>query len=111
MELDRKRVRQISMHKPPVYDRAALALSTGERARLEEQGRVPHWRFKLSHSKMNWRDLLRGEVEIDTATLSDPVLIREDGRFLYTLPSVADDIDVQVSHIIRGEDHVTNAAA
>src|SRR6202000_43917 len=77
----------------------------------EAEGRRPHWRFKLSQSKVKWRDLIRGEVEIDTAHLSDPVLIREDGRFLYTLPSVADDIDFAVTHIVRGEDHVTNTAA
>ena len=110
-ELDRKRKRQIAAHKPPVYDRAALALTSADRATLESEGRKPHWRFKLSHSKIRWRDLLRGDVEIDTATLSDPVLIREDGRYLYTLPSVADDIDFAVTHIIRGEDHVTNTAA
>ena len=110
LELDRRRKRQIAMGKPPVYDRAALTLSAEERARHEAQGRVPHWRFKLSHARVKWRDLLRGEVEIDTANLSDPVLIREDGRFLYTLPSVVDDVDFAVSHIIRGEDHVTNTA-
>ncbi|HKD20353.1 MAG TPA: glutamate--tRNA ligase family protein, partial [Rhizomicrobium sp.] len=110
-ELDRKRKRQIAAHKPPVYDRAALALTAADRAKLESEGKRPHWRFKLSQSKVKWRDLLRGDVEIDTATLSDPVLIREDGSYLYTLPSVADDIDFHVSHIIRGEDHVTNTAA
>ncbi|HXL99845.1 MAG TPA: glutamate--tRNA ligase family protein, partial [Rhizomicrobium sp.] len=110
-ELDRRRKRQIAMHKPPVYDRAALALSAEDRARLESEGRKPHWRFKLSQTKVKWRDLVRGDVEIDTAHLSDPVLIREDGRFLYTLPSVADDIDFAVTHIVRGEDHVTNTAA
>ena len=111
MELDRKRARQIAMHRPPVYDRAALALTDEQRADLEAQGHWPHWRFRLSQRRVKWRDLLRGDVEIDTAVLSDPVLIREDGRFLYTLPSVADDIDFEVSHIIRGEDHVTNTAA
>jgi glutamyl-tRNA synthetase len=111
MELDRKRARQIALHKPPVYDRAALALTDADRADLEARGHWPHWRFKLSRSKVKWRDLLRGDVEIDTANLSDPVLIREDGRFLYTLPSVADDVDFEVSHVIRGEDHVTNTAA
>ncbi len=110
-ELDRKRKRQIAAHKPPVYDRMSLTLTPANRAKLESQGKKPHWRFKLSQSKVKWHDLLRGEVEIDTATLSDPVLIREDGRFLYTLPSVIDDIDFAVSHIIRGEDHVTNTAA
>jgi glutamyl-tRNA synthetase len=110
-ELDRRRKRQIAMKRPPVYDRAALALTAEDRARLEGEGRKPHWRFKLSQTKVRWRDLIRGEVEIDTAHLSDPVLIREDGRFLYTLPSVADDIDFAVTHIVRGEDHVTNTAA
>lgn len=110
LELDRKRKRLIALGKPPVYDRAALSLDAAARARLESEGRTPHWRFKLSHARVKWHDLLRGDVEIDTATLSDPVLIREDGRFLYTLPSVVDDIDFDVSHIIRGEDHVTNTA-
>jgi glutamyl-tRNA synthetase len=109
-ELDRKRKRQIALKKPPVYDRAALALTPADRATLEGEGRKPHWRFKLSHKKVAWNDLVRGPVEIDTSTLSDPVLIREDGRFLYTLPSVVDDVDFKISHIIRGEDHVTNTA-
>jgi len=109
-ELERRRKRQIAMHKPPVYDRAALKLTAEERARLEGEGRRPHWRFKLSQTKVRWRDLVRGDVEIDTAHLSDPVLIREDGRFLYTLPSVVDDIDFAITHIVRGEDHVTNTA-
>src|SRR3569833_669943 len=95
---------------PPVYDRAALALTGEQRKDFEAEGRKPHWRFKLSHNKVHWNDLIRGAVEIDTATLSDPVLIREDGRFLYTLPSVVDDADFAVSHILRGEDHVTNSA-
>jgi glutamyl-tRNA synthetase len=110
LELDRRRQRQIAAGKPPVYDRAALALTPEDRAKLEAQGKHPHWRFRLSQTKVKWRDLIRGEVEIDTAHLSDPVLIREDGRFLYTLPSVVDDVDFQISHIIRGEDHVTNTA-
>lgn len=109
-ELDRRRKRQMAAHKPPVYDRAALALTAEDRARLEAEGRRPHWRFKLSHDKVAWTDAIRGPAQIDTATLSDPVLIREDGRFLYTLPSVVDDIDFAVTHIIRGEDHVTNTA-
>ena len=109
-ELDRRRKRQMAMGKPPIYDRAALNLTPDQRAAFEAEGRKPHWRFKLSHEKIAWTDLIRGDVEIDTATLSDPVLIREDGRFLYTLPSVIDDIDFAVTHIMRGEDHVTNTA-
>jgi glutamyl-tRNA synthetase len=111
LELERKRKRQIAQALPPVYDRAALALSPEERARLESLGKLPHWRFKLSGSRVAWRDLVRGEVAIDTSGLSDPVLVRGDGRFLYTLPSVVDDVDFAVSHVIRGEDHVTNTAA
>ncbi len=109
-ELDRKRKRAHARGLPPVYDRAALKLTPDERSKLVTAGKKPHWRFKLSQSHVKWRDLIRGPVEIDTATLSDPVLVREDGRFLYTLPSVVDDIEFNVSHIIRGEDHVTNTA-
>ena len=107
-ELDRRRKRQLAQHRPPVYDRAALGLTDEQRARLEAQGRKPHWRFKLSGQPVTFHDVIRGEVHIETASLSDPVLIREDGRYLYTLPSVVDDIDFAVTHVIRGEDHVTN---
>jgi glutamyl-tRNA synthetase len=110
LELERKRKRLAAQQLPPVYDRAALALSAEDRARLEAQGRIPYWRFQLSGHRVAWRDLVRGEVAIDTATLSDPVLLREDGRFLYTLPSVVDDVDFAITQIIRGEDHVTNTA-
>ncbi|HUO89076.1 MAG TPA: glutamate--tRNA ligase [Rhizomicrobium sp.] len=109
-ELERRRKRQIAAHKPPVYDRAALMLTAADRARLEAQGRKPHWRFRLSHLKVHWNDVIRGPVDIETATLSDPVLVREDGSYLYTLPSVVDDIDFGITHVIRGEDHVTNTA-
>jgi glutamyl-tRNA synthetase len=110
-ELDRKRKRQQARHLPPVYDRAALKLSDDERAKLEAEGCKPHWRFLLSRTKVAWDDLVRGHVEIDTANVSDPVLIRADGTYLYTLPSVVDDSELGVSHVIRGEDHVTNSAA
>jgi glutamyl-tRNA synthetase len=110
-ELDRKRKRHQARRLPPVYDRAALKLSPDERATLEREGRQPHWRFLLSQEKVGWEDLIRGPVEIDTGTVSDPVLVREDGSFLYTLPSVVDDAEFGVTHIIRGEDHVTNSAA
>lgn len=109
-ELERKRALQLARRKPPVYDRAALKLTKEERHAIEARGLKPHWRFKLSQTKVAWRDLIRGDIEIDTATLSDPVLVREDGAFLYTLPSVVDDIQFGVTHIIRGEDHVTNTA-
>ncbi|MBL8542889.1 MAG: glutamate--tRNA ligase [Hyphomonadaceae bacterium] len=108
-ELDRKRKITQSRGRPPVYDRAALKLTAEERAKLEAEGRKPHWRFKLSGGRKDWVDLVRGPQSIDTASLSDPVLIREDGAFLYTLPSVVDDIDFKITHIVRGEDHVTNS--
>jgi len=108
-ELDRKRKIAQSRGRPPIYDRAALKLSADERQKLEAEGRKPHWRYKLSGARREWVDLVRGAQSIDTASLSDPVLIKEDGSFLYTLPSVVDDIDFKITHIVRGEDHVTNS--
>ena len=110
-ELDRRRKVQLSRGLPPIYDRAALSLTDAEKAALEAEGRRPHWRFKLEGKRVAWEDLSRGHAEVDTASMSDPVLIREDGLFLYTLPSVVDDIDMEITHIIRGEDHVTNTGA
>ena len=110
-ELERKRKRQLARGKPPVYDRAGLGLSADEKAALEAEGRSAHWRFKLSGNQVAWRDLVRGEQKIDTASVSDPVIRRADGSWLYTLPSVVDDLDMNISHVIRGEDHVTNTAA
>lgn len=110
-ELDRRRKVQLSRGQPPIYDRAALKLTDAERAALEAEGRRPHWRFRLEGRRVAWEDLARGHAEVDTASMSDPVLIREDGLYLYTLPSVVDDIDMGISHVIRGEDHVTNTGA
>jgi glutamyl-tRNA synthetase len=110
-ELDLKRKVQLGRGKPPVYDRAALQLSEADRTRLQEEGRRPHWRFKLDHdAPIEWNDLVRGPQHIDPALLSDPVVRREDGSWLYMLPSAVDDIDLAVTHVIRGEDHVTNTA-
>jgi glutamyl-tRNA synthetase len=109
-ELDRRRKRQQALGRPPIYDRAALALTETDRAALEAQGRRPHWRFRLEPTIVRWDDAVRGPSHIDCASLSDPVLIRENGGFLYTLPSVVDDIDLGVTHVIRGDDHVTNTA-
>jgi glutamyl-tRNA synthetase len=110
-ELELRRKVQLSQRKPPVYDRAALKLTDEDRKRLEAEGRKPHWRFKLDPGVVAWDDLIHGRVEIDMASLSDPVLIRSDGYPLYTLSSVVDDGDLGITHIIRGEDHVTNTAA
>ena len=109
-ELERRRKRQMARGKPPVYDRAALKLTDEEKKEFEAQGRKPHWRFLLEQRRTAWDDLIRGPQEIDAASISDPVLIREDGTPLYTFTSVADDADVGITHIIRGEDHVTNTA-
>ena len=110
-ELDRRRKVQLARGLPPIYDRAALELTEADKAAFEAEGRKPHWRFKLEGRRVAWEDLARGHAEVDTTSMSDPVLIREDGLFLYTLPSVVDDIDMGISHVIRGEDHVTNTGA
>ena len=110
-ELERRKKIALSRGKPPVYDRAALSLTDEDRRKLEAEGRKPHWRFKLSGGRAEWNDLVRGQQSIDTSSVSDPVLIREDGSFLYTMPSVVDDIDAAITHVIRGEDHVTNSGA
>lgn len=110
-ELDRRRKRARALGRPPIYDRAALELTEEDKAKLEAEGRKPHWRFKLEGKEVIFNDLVRGEQKVNTDTMSDPVLIREDGTYLYTLPSVVDDIDMGVTHIIRGEDHVTNTGA
>lgn len=107
-ELDRRRARARAMGKPPIYDRAALALTPDDIAKLEAEGRKPHWRFKLTGDPVSFDDVIRGPQTVNTSSMSDPVLIRADGSYLYTLPSVVDDIDLGVTHIIRGEDHVSN---
>jgi len=109
-ELDRKRKLQRAQSLPPIYDRAALKYSDEDIKQFQSEGRKPHWRFKLSQKPVSWNDLIRGETIVDTANVSDPVLIRADGQYLYTLPSCVDDIDFGITHVIRGEDHVTNAA-
>lgn len=107
-ELDRKRKRARALGRPPIYDRAALNLTPEDRAELEAGGRKPHWRFKLDGRAVTFPDLARGAQTVNTASMSDPVLIREDGSYLYTFTSVVDDIEMDVTHIIRGEDHISN---
>jgi glutamyl-tRNA synthetase len=109
-ELDRKRKRQLGRGQPPVYDRAALKLTPEQKAEFEAQGRKPHWRFLLNHRQVTWDDGIRGPSHIDSASLSDPVLIRADGTILYTFASVVDDAETGVTLVLRGEDHVTNTA-
>lgn len=110
-ELDLKRKVQLGRGMPPVYDRAALRLSPEEIVHYETEGRRPHWRFKLDHqAPIEWDDLIRGPQHFDPALLSDPVIRREDGSWLYMLPSTVDDLEMGVTHVVRGEDHVTNTA-
>jgi glutamyl-tRNA synthetase len=116
-ELDRKRKRQLARGFPPIYDRSSLRISDKERVTIEKECRHPHWRFRLANSEdgldplptiVSWNDLIRGDQTVDVGSVSDPVVIRADGTFLYTFTSVVDDADFAISHVIRGEDHVTN---
>lgn len=109
-ELDFKRKRQLARGEPPIYDRTALKLTDSEKATFEAEGRRPHWRFLLKDEDVSWEDMVRGHTHFPGHTLSDPVLIRGDGVYLYTITSVVDDIDFGITHIIRGEDHVTNTS-
>jgi glutamyl-tRNA synthetase len=108
-ELDLKRKKLLNMGRPPVYDRAALDLSEAEKDRLRAE-RGGHWRFKLDLERIEWTDGIIGHLSIDAASVSDPVLIRGDGQVLYTFASVVDDIEMGVTDIVRGADHVTNTA-
>ena len=120
-ELERRRRLRLSRRLPPVYGREALKLTDADKAEFEAAGRKPHWRFLLPNftsdptqperTEIHWDDVVRGPQTVDLASLSDPVLVREDGTYLYTLPSVADDIDMGMTHVIRGDDHVTNTGA
>jgi glutamyl-tRNA synthetase len=109
-ELDLKRKKQLNMGRPPVYDRSALDLTEDEKEALRAERGDGVWRFKLAHERIEWRDGILGDISIDAASVSDPVLIRADGQFLYTLASVCDDIDFGITHVVRGSDHVTNTA-
>ena len=109
-QLDLKRRVQASRGLPPVYDRAALALTEADHVAFAAKGIAPHWRFRLeTDAPIAWHDLVRGDCHIDPASLSDPVVRRADGTWLYMLPSVVDDIDLGITTIVRGEDHVTNS--
>ncbi len=109
-ELGLKSKSLLARGKPPVYDRASLRLTADQISRFESEGRRPHWRFLLNNEPVHWKDGIRGDVTIPVHDLSDPVLVREDGSLLYSLASSVDDIDYNITDIIRGEDHVTNTA-
>ena len=109
-ELSLKRKSKLASGKPPVYDRSSLNLTKSQISEFVNSGKKPHYRFFLDNQKVTWNDMIRGECSIETKNISDPIVVREDGRFIYTLASVIDDIDYNVTHVIRGEDHVTNSA-
>jgi glutamyl-tRNA synthetase len=109
-ELDLKRKKQLNMGRPPVYDRAALALDDSGRDKLRAEGREGYWRFRLDHERIEWQDGILGPISIDAASVSDPVLIRADRQVLYTFASSVDDMDMGITHVVRGSDHVTNTA-
>ena len=109
-ELELKRRKQLNMGRPPVYDRSALKLDSEEIERLRTERGAGHWRFRLDHERIEWVDGILGDLSLDAASVSDPVLIRGDGQVLYTLASVVDDVEMGVTDVVRGSDHVTNTA-
>lgn len=110
-ELEFKRKRAMAKGLAPIYDRQALNYTSEDIAKFEAEGRKPHYRFKLLSGTIEWDDIVRGHCQYDADKLSDPVIIREDGSYLYHLPSCIDDCDFGITHIVRGEDHVTNTAS
>lgn len=109
-ELDIKRKIQLSQKRPPVYDRSALKLTDQEKAEKEANGVEYYWRFKLNQKQTSWHDMIHGDITVDTASISDPIIEKANGSFLYILASVIDDIDSKITHIIRGDDHIANTA-
>jgi glutamyl-tRNA synthetase len=109
-ELDLQRKIQLSSGKPPLYNRASLMLTSDQLEKYNKEGRKPHWRFKMEKGEIRWKDLIRGDVVFQGDLLSDPILIREDGSPVYALASSVDDLELEITHILRGEDHVTNTA-
>lgn len=109
-ELDVKRKMQMKRGLPPIYDRAALNLTEEQKKQYEQEGKQPHWRFKMDASSIEWNDLIKGHIKFEAQNLSDPILIRESGAPTYMLPSAIDDMDFGITHVVRGEDHVTNTA-
>lgn len=109
-ELEFKRKIQLSQGKPPIYDRSALKITSEQIKQYESEGRKPHYRFKLAEKATEWDDMIRGHVRFEPNTTSDPILIRENGTWTYMLCSAVDDIDYKITHVIRGEDHISNTA-
>lgn len=110
-ELEIKRKRAMAKGLAPVYDRQALHYTAENLAKFKAEGRKPHYRFKLLDGVIEWDDIVRGHCRYEAEKLSDPIIIREDGSYLYHLPSCIDDSDFGITHIVRGEDHTTNTAS
>lgn len=109
-ELEIKRKIQLSQKKPPVYDRSALLLTESDHKKMSDLGVPYYWRFKLDQGVTSWNDMIHGEIKIDTASISDPIIQKSDGSFVYLMASVVDDIYANITHIIRGDDHIANTA-
>jgi glutamyl-tRNA synthetase len=109
-ELEFKRKIQLGRGMPPVYDRSSLKLTEDEKKKFEAEGRKPHLRFLLDNSDIEWNDEIRGNIKMNPSNMSDPIVIRENGEYTYMLPSTVDDVDMKVTNIIRGEDHISNTA-
>lgn len=109
-ELEYKKKLKLAQGKPPIYDRAMLNITPEQKQKYEQEGRKPHYRFKLKEGAIEWNDLCKGSIKYQAENISDPVLIKDNGSFLFSLCSVIDDIENNITHIVRGEDHMTNTA-
>ena len=109
-ELELKKKVLLARNLPPIYERGALDLSDDEKAKLIHNGIKPHYRFFMNKKMISWNDGIRGEINFDPSNISDPVLVRGDGTMTYMIATIVDDIDLQITDIIRGEDHITNSA-
>ncbi len=109
-ELSIKRKLQLSSGRPPIYDRSSLKLAEEQKIKYRSEGKKPHYRFKLEGEKIEWHDLIKGHLHFEVSNISDPIVIREDGSMTYMICSTVDDTDLEITHVIRGEDHVTNTA-
>lgn len=109
-ELEIKRKFQLSAHKPPIYDRASLHYTNEQKDQFRKEGRKPHYRFLMKDTPIVWNDMIKGQMRYESHNIGDPILVREDGSMTYMLCSCVDDIEYNISHIIRGEDHLTNTA-
>jgi glutamyl-tRNA synthetase len=109
-ELEKKRERQIMLKKPPRYDRACAALTREEIAEKCAAKKPFIWRFKLSNDEETITDIARGTINFALSNFSDPTITRQDGSFTFLFANFVDDVDLGITHVIRGEDHLSNTA-